>query len=316
MGTRIKNLQVTKVVDGDTIKVLLNDKREFLRLDCVDTEEILNHDSKPRTNAGIAAAEMAQQYFTNEHGFLTKIDIEFDDNEPVEVCLEKYRDHHGRLICCVHKYGENFNLKLIKEGWSPYFIKYGNSRLYHQEMMEAEADAQSHNRIIWNRQTNESSAFRNYTILMPWWSLRASIVDDFRRYGQPNGVLSVRLDYPQILLAAMQQQKITIFCDLQEGITKWIGNSAIIHTGTKDHSLKLWIPEATDEKYAPLVYLINKRYTGLGRGYVYVTGQVTMYRDKPEITLTSLQQLSDFCPIFQSTSSTNSQTFIYNKTQT
>lgn len=106
MGTRIKNLQVTKVVDGDTIKVLLNDKREFLRLDCVDTEEILNHDSKPRTNAGIAAAEMAQQYFMNEHGFLTKVDIEFDGNEPAEVCLEKYRDHHGRLICYVHKQGE------------------------------------------------------------------------------------------------------------------------------------------------------------------------------------------------------------------
>ncbi|MBE9142951.1 thermonuclease family protein [Planktothrix mougeotii] len=315
MGTRIKNLQVTRVVDGDTIKVLLNDKREFLRLDCVDTEEILNHDSKPRTNAGIAAAEMAQQYFTNEHGFLTQVDIEFDGNEPAEVCLEKYRDHHGRLICYVHKYGENFNLKLIKEGWSPYYIKYGHSRLYHQEMMEAEAEAQAYNRMIWNPQTNEHSGFRNYTILMPWWSLRASIVDDFRRYGQPNGVLSVRLDYPKILLAAMKQQWVTIFCDLQEGITKWIGNSAIIHTGTKDHNLKLWIPEATDEKYAPLVYLINKRYTGLGRGYIYVSGQVTMYRDKPEITLTSLQQLSDFCPIFQTTSSTNSPTFIYNKTQ-
>ncbi|MBD2481806.1 MULTISPECIES: thermonuclease family protein [Planktothrix] len=315
MGTRIKNLQVTRVVDGDTIKVLLNDKREFLRLDCVDTEEILNHDSKPRTNAGIAAAEMAQQYFTNEHGFLTQVDIEFDGNEPAEVCLEKYRDHHGRLICYVHKYGENFNLKLIKEGWSPYYIKYGHSRLYHQEMMEAEAEAQAYNRMIWNPQTNEHSGFRNYTILMPWWSLRASIVDDFRRYGQPNGVLSVRLDYPKILLAAMKQQWVTIFCDLQDGITKWIGNSAIIHTGTKDHNLKLWIPEATDEKYAPLVYLINKRYTGLGRGYIYVSGQVTMYRDKPEITLTSLQQLSDFCPIFQTTSSTNSPTFIYNKTQ-
>lgn len=315
MGTRIKNLQVTRVVDGDTIKVLLNDKREFLRLDCVDTEEILNHDSKPRTNAGIAAAEMAQQYFTNEHGFLTQVDIEFDGNEPAEVCLEKYRDHHGRLICYVHKYGENFNLKLIKEGWSPYYIKYGHSRLYHQEMMEAEAEAQAYNRMIWNPQTNEHSGFRNYTILMPWWSLRASIVDDFRRYGQPNGVLSVRLDYPKILLAAMKQQWVTIFCDLQDGITKWIGNSAIIHTGTKDHNLKLWIPEATDEKYAPLVYLINKRYTGLGRGYIYVSGQVTMYRDKPEITLTSLQQLSDFCPIFQTTSSTNSSTFIYNKTQ-
>ncbi len=235
--------------------------------------------------------------------------------KPVELCLEKYRDHHGRLICCVHKHGENYNVKLIKEGWSPYFIKYGASQLYHQEMMLAEAEAQAHNRIIWNRQTNESSAFRNYTILMPWWSLRASIVDDFRRYGQPNGVLSVRLDYPKILLAAMKQQPITIFCDLQEGITKWIGNSAIIHTGTKDRSLKLWIPEASDNKYAPIVHLINKRYTGLGRGYVYISGQVTMYRDKPEITLTSLQQLSDFCPIFLGASSIYSPALTYNNTQ-
>jgi micrococcal nuclease len=315
VGTRIKNLQVTKVVDGDTIKALLNDKREFLRLDCVDTEEILNHDSKPRTNAGIAAAEMAQQYFMNEHGFLTKVDIEFDGNEPAEVCLEKYRDHHGRLICYVHKQGENYNLKLIKEGWSPYFIKYGNSRLYHQEMMRAEADAQAHNRMIWNRQTNESSAFRNYTILMPWWSLRAAIVDDFRRYGQPNGVLSVRLDYPNILLAAMKQQSITIFCDLQEGITKWIGNSGIIHTGTKDRNLKLWIPEASNNKDSPIIHLINKRYTGLGRSYVYISGQVTMYRDKPEITLTHLQQLSDFCPIIQAKNLANSPTLTYNNTQ-
>ena len=39
MGTRINNLQVTKVVDGDTIKVLLDGKEEPLRLTNVDTEE-------------------------------------------------------------------------------------------------------------------------------------------------------------------------------------------------------------------------------------------------------------------------------------
>jgi micrococcal nuclease len=150
---------------------------------------------------------------------------------------------------------------------------------------------------------------------MPWWSLRAAIVDDFRRYGQPNGVLSVRLDYPNILLAAMKQQSITIFCDLQEGITKWIGNSGIIHTGTKDRSLKLWIPEASNNKDSPIIHLINKRYTGLGRSYVYISGQVTMYRDKPEITLTHLQQLSDFCPIIQAKNLANSPTLTYNNTQ-
>ena len=296
MATRIKNLQVTRVVDGDTIKVLLNDKREFLRLDCVDTEEIIAHDCKPITTAGRKAAIMAKQYFTDSHGNLTQVDIEFDGYEPAEECLEKYRDHHGRLICYVFKNGENYNLKLIREGWSPYYIKYGRSSLYHAEMMAAEAEAQAYNRIIWNPHTNEHSASRHYDILIPWWSLRDSVIEDYRQYGKASGVLSVRLDYPHIIAAAKAQQWITVFCDLQDGITKWIGNSALIHTGTKDHSLKLWIPEATSEQYAPIVQLINKRYAGLGRGYVYISGQVVMYRDKPEITLTQLNQLSDFCP--------------------
>ena len=41
MGTRIADLQVTKVVDGDTVKVMLDGVEESLRLACVDTEESL-----------------------------------------------------------------------------------------------------------------------------------------------------------------------------------------------------------------------------------------------------------------------------------
>ena len=40
MGTRIENLQVIKVADGDTISVRLNNKNESLRLVCVDTEDM------------------------------------------------------------------------------------------------------------------------------------------------------------------------------------------------------------------------------------------------------------------------------------
>ena len=298
MGTWIKDLQVTKVVDGDTLKVLLNGKREFLRLHCVDTEESFPCGTKPVTNAGIASSEMAIQYFTNADGELTQVDVEFDGDEPVEVCLEKYRDSHGRIICYIHKEGENYNTWLIREGWSPYFIKYGRSIFYHQQMMEAEAEAQAYHRIIWDPSTNQNGAFRNYELLMSWWTLRDSIIQDYRLNGIRAGVLSVRLDYPKILAAAAEEEWITIFCDLQDGVTKWIGSGALIHTGSKDHILKLWVPEAKNDKNAPLVQLIQKRYSGLGRGYVYVSGKAVMYRDKPEITLTDLKQISDFCPIF------------------
>ena len=298
MGTWIRNVPVIRVVDGDTLKVMLNGQREFLRLHCVDTEESFPCGTKPVTNAGIAASEMAKNYFTKPDGELTEIDVEFDGHEPLEVCLEKYRDSHGRIICYVYKDGVNYNTWLIREGWSPYFIKYGRSIFYHQQMMEAEAQAQAHHRIIWEPHTHHNGAFRNYDLLMSWWTLRDSIIQDYRLNGVRSGVLSVRLDYPKIIAAATEEEWITIFCDLQDGVTKWIGSGALIHTGSKDHILKLWIPEAKNDKNAPIVQLIQKRYSGLGRGYVYVSGKAVMYRDKPEITLIDLKQISDFCPIF------------------
>ncbi|MGF1491687.1 MAG: thermonuclease family protein [Microcoleaceae cyanobacterium] len=296
MGTRIRNLQVTKVVDGDTIKVLLNGKREFLRLHCVDTEESFQNGTKPVTDIGLAAKKMAQEYFHDVNQELVQVDLEFDGDEPIEHCLEKYRDTYGRLICYVYKGNDNYNLRLIREGWSPYFIKYGRSQDYHLEMMAAEAEAQAHQYIIWHPDHFHHGVSRDYQLLMPWWALRDSIIQDYRQRGIPAGVLSVRLDYPKILAAAEREQSVTIFCDLQDGVTKWIGSGALIHTGSKDHIVKIWVPEAKLEKNAPIVHLIQRRYAGLGRGYAYITGQVIMYRDKPEITLTHIHQISDLCP--------------------
>lgn len=295
-GTIINNLQVTKVVDGDTIKVLLNDKREFIRMDYVDAEESYSENSKPVTELGKAALEMAIKYFTLPNDELAQVDLEFDTNDPVEVCLEKYRDHQGRLIAYVHKNEENFNIKLIREGWSPYFIKYGNSRLYHQEMMAAEIEAQAHNLGVWNPKINLGKRKRNYHLLVPWWALRASIVEDYRTYGIPAGVLAVRLDFPQILAAAEAEKLIAVFYDLQAGVSKFLDNGALIYDGTRDHRLKLWIPDTNSEQMKPLLQLLKNRYFGLGRGYVYISGQVHMYRDKPEIILNNIHQLSDFPP--------------------
>lgn len=295
-GTIIQNLQVTKVVDGDTIKVLLNDKREFIRLDYVDAEESYSENSKPVTELGKAALEMAIKYFTLPDGELAEVDLEFDTNDPVEVCLEKYRDHQGRLIAYVHKNQENFNIKLIKEGWSPYFTKYGNSRLYHQEMMAAEIEAQANNLGVWNPQMNRGKRKRNYHLLVPWWALRASIVTDYRNYGIPAGVLDVRLDFPKILAAAEVGEFVTVFYDLQSGVSKFLDNGALLYDGTRDHRLKLWIPDTNSEKMKPLIQLLKNRYFGLGRGYVYLSGLVNMYRDKPEIILNDIHQLSDFPP--------------------
>ncbi|MCU0543545.1 MAG: thermonuclease family protein [Oscillatoriaceae cyanobacterium Prado104] len=295
MATRIPNLQVTQVVDGDTIKVALNGKTESLRLICVDTEESQPGSTKPVTAAGKAASEMAKKYFAAGGGGLIKVDLEFDTDDPIEVALEKHRDNYGRLLCYLYKGEENYNLKLIAEGWSPYFVKYGRSRLYHRQMTEAEAIAKAYNLAIWNPNTNIKPA-RNYAHLLPWWSMRGSIVEEFRLSEATAGVVSVRLDYPKVLEAAENSKSITIFCDLQAGINKWVGGSALIYAGSVYHKLDLWIPDAETDERAPLKRLIEKRYAGQGRGYVYVSGKVEQFKGKPQIVLKHIKQLSDFPP--------------------
>ncbi len=207
-GTTMKDLKLTKVVDGDTVKVEINGKEESLRLCCLDTEESWAGGSKPVTNAGKLASKLAKEYFgVGEDGFPDdgveiKVDVEFDTNDPVPECIKKHRGNYGRLICYVHKGGENYNLKAVENGWSPYFVKYGRSRLYNNEFLAHEAIAQSKALIIWDPATNAGGKSRDYNEMVPWWYLRESVIQDYRSIGMQGGVQSVRLDYEDIVAAA------------------------------------------------------------------------------------------------------------------
>lgn len=299
MGTRIDNLKLTKVVDGDTVKVEIEGQQESLRLICIDTEESRSG-SKPVTNAGKEASRFAKQYFScNEEGFPqgdVRVDIEFDTSDPETICLRRHRGNYGRLLCYVHKGEENYNLRIVRDGWSPYFVKYGRSRLYHEEFMRAEADAQSLARMIWNPQTNAGGAGRDYAALVPWWHLRDSVVVDYRDRGLQAGVLSVRLDYADIEAAADNEDRITVLCDLQGGINRWPGDGALIFAGSPTHRFNLWIPDEASDSAQSILRLIEMRYAGFGRGYLYVSGTAELYRGTPQIVLTDPTQLSDLPP--------------------
>ena len=303
-GTVIESIKLTKVVDGDTVKVEIDGKAESLRLCCLDTEESWPGGSKPVTNAGKKASKWAKQYFSAGDDGLpageVRVNLEFDTNDPLNVCLKKHRGNYGRLICYIYKGAENYNLKAVAEGWSPYFVKYGRSRLHHSAFLAAEAKAQSENLAIWDPATNEGGETRDYRQLLPWWHMRAGVVQDYRKFGLQSGAKSVRLDYDDIVEAAKQKNNITVFCDLQSGINKWTHNGALIYAGSPHHKFNLWIPDADTEGAAGIIRLIEKRYEGFGRGYVYVSGQSSLWppneNGKPQMVITDKNQLSDLPP--------------------
>ncbi len=300
-GTRIEQVKLTKVVDGDTVKVEIGGKVESLRLTCLDTEESLAGSNKPVTNAGKLASQWAKDFFGADAKGIpsreTKIDIEFDTSDPVPLSLLKHRDNYGRLLCYAHKGKQNFAVIAVQEGWSPYFVKYGRSRLYHAELLQAEAVAQSQRLVIWNPATNANGARRNYDTLIPWWHLRDGVVEDYRRFGMEAGVRSVRLDYDDLVEAARTESMMTVLCDLQQGINQWTGNGALIYAGSPQQKFNLWIPDRDSAVAQRLIALIQIRYAGESkRNYVYVSGKAKLYQGKPEIVLTDIAQLADLPP--------------------
>ena len=93
-GTCIKQAKLTKVVDGDTVKVLMDNGEESLRLVYLDTEESRRGGYKPVTNAGKAASKWAKEFFgADDQGVPTGdvfVDVEFDTSDPVPVCMTRY----------------------------------------------------------------------------------------------------------------------------------------------------------------------------------------------------------------------------------
>ena len=302
-GTIVGNLRLTKVVDGDTIKVLLDDTEESLRLTCLDTEESWSGGKKPVTAAGKRAAAWAKEFFGADGDGIPRgevtVDIEFDTADPVPTCLKIHRGNYGRLICYAHLGAANYNLAAVSAGHSPYFVKYGYSRLHHRAFTEAEADAQARGLGIWNPETNAGGPSRDYRALMPWWHVRGAAVDEYRHAGRPAGVQSVRLNYDGIVEAARMRSPVTVLCDLQGGVNRWVGGGALIYAGSIHHKFDLWIPDRDSQSSQELLSLIETRYGGTGRSYVYVSGTAEMYPDengKPQIVVSDRTQLSDIAP--------------------
>ncbi|WP_394699454.1 thermonuclease family protein [uncultured Desulfobacter sp.] len=57
---------------------------------------------------------------------------------------------YGRLLAYVILDGKNFNLELVRQGWSKYYTKYGKSEKYHSDFLIAENEAMHERLNIWS----------------------------------------------------------------------------------------------------------------------------------------------------------------------
>ena len=127
---------VERVIDGDTIQVRVEGKRYTVRLIGVDTPET-KHPTK------------AVQYFGREASAFTKAAL-----EGKTVLLQKDRtgdtvDRYGRWLRYVLLDGDNFNARLIRDGYAHAYRRFPFSK--RTEFIRLEEQARQRGIGLWNR---------------------------------------------------------------------------------------------------------------------------------------------------------------------
>jgi micrococcal nuclease len=305
-----REVEVERVVDGDTIKVRLPEATDDesgvvdLRILSLDTEESRAGSGKPKTPWGVEAKERAAELVPAG----STVTIEFPGTESLDECLARYRDNYGRLLVYVHTAEDDFQERMIREGYSPYFTKYGNAAFadHHERYREAEREAQAENRGVWNQLSVNGAEMRDYADLAAWWALRAAAVDQYREAADDAAVLDGRTDYDT--LVENVGKRATVFTELRE-IDRVGPSHAIANNGSRRQRFNLFVPNALEtEEGQRILSLLRHRYVAASdgravqrpnRSYAFVTGELKRYPPEtgdPEIAVTSVDQIADVPP--------------------
>lgn len=142
---------ITRVIDGDTVEARFpNGELDTLRLLGVDTPETMlgrvqpgEFEGIPDTTAGrdhlFNWGEMATEYATNSlNGKTVRIEVDPEADR---------RGGFGRLLVYIYVDGENFNKRLLTDG---YARMYDSSFSKHGEFLDAERTARENGVGLWN----------------------------------------------------------------------------------------------------------------------------------------------------------------------
>lgn len=139
-GNRV-SAQVLKVIDGDTIRVLINNKEDTVRLIGIDSPEIVD-ERKPVQCFGKESSGKAKEVLNGKAIILESDSTQSD------------RDEYGRLLRYVFLDSLNFNKLMISEGYAREYTFKGRSYKYQAEFVRMEKEARESKKGLWSSLTN------------------------------------------------------------------------------------------------------------------------------------------------------------------
>jgi len=128
--------RVSRVVDGDTVKVLINNEEKAIRLIGIDSPEILD-ERKPIQCFGKEASAKAKEMLNGK-----TITLESDPTQGE-------RDEYERLLRYVFLNDLNFNKFMISEGYAREYTFKGNPYKYQSDFIQVEKKAKKEKKGLW-----------------------------------------------------------------------------------------------------------------------------------------------------------------------
>lgn len=291
---------ITKVVDGDTFKFDKLDKSA--RLLCIDTEETFKGDdaeaksndlarnwtefyslakakgknpAKVETPFGYKTWQWTKELFKN----VVKVRIELEEKNRVFDFFGRYLAY----IIAIKKDGTefNYNVECVKQGYSPYFSKYGYSKRFHQQFVDAQNYARENKLAIWS---GNELCYPDYPERLEWWDRRAEMISKFEYlYKGREGYYSV-LDDDYDLLKDKIGQEVILFGSIADILDKKDPYLIRLSHTQKEHVDIVLFPE----NYSLMDELKIRELDG---EYIYVSGKLELYKERPQIKLTSKSQI-------------------------
>lgn len=127
---------VDRVIDGDTVKVIIGDQTETIRMLLIDTPESV-HPTKPVQPFGKEASNYLKEMLPSG----TKVELEYD--------VEK-RDKYSRLLAYIWLDDKMMNEALVEEGFARVAYIYEPNTKYETRLKKVEETAKNRKIGIWS----------------------------------------------------------------------------------------------------------------------------------------------------------------------
>ncbi|WP_368659109.1 thermonuclease family protein [Metabacillus halosaccharovorans] len=134
-NSTLLDAEVTKVVDGDTLHVMISGKKETIRLLLVDTPETV-HPTKQVQPFGPEASNYMKEKLNGE-----EVQVELGIGE---------RDKYGRLLAYVYRDNQMINKLLLEKGLARVAYVFEPNTKYIDEFNEIQKQAQNEQVGIWS----------------------------------------------------------------------------------------------------------------------------------------------------------------------